>query len=113
MFEIVIGSVMARNLKVAVGDELTLLGSGFDGSFAAGVVTVVGVFESGSADIDRSFAELPLAYFQDLFTMAGQGHSIGDIGRRTDAPQGRGLGEAFDLLPGLAFSEQLRIGGSG
>lgn len=74
--EVVVGSVMARNLKVAVGDELTLLGSGFDGSFAAGVVTVVGVFESGSADMDRSFAELPLAYFQDLFSMAGQGHSI-------------------------------------
>ena len=37
--EIVIGSVMARNLKVKVGDELTFLGSGKDASFAAGVVS--------------------------------------------------------------------------
>ena len=74
--EIIVGSVLARNMKVSVGDELTLLGSGLDGSFAAGVVTVVGVFESGMADIDRSFAEIPLAYFQDVFSMAGQGHSI-------------------------------------
>jgi ABC-type lipoprotein release transport system permease subunit len=74
--EIVIGSVMARNLKVTVGDELTFLGSGMDGSFAAGVVNVVGIFASGSHDLDRSLAELPLGYFQDAFAMGGSGHVI-------------------------------------
>ena len=74
--EIVIGSVMARNLKVTVGDELTFLGSGKDGSFAAGVVTVVGIFNSGSQDLDRSLAEMPLAYFQDAFAMENSGHVI-------------------------------------
>jgi putative ABC transport system permease protein len=74
--EIVIGSVMARNLKVKVGDELTFLGSGMDGSFAAGVVNVVGIFNSGSQDLDRSLAELPLAYFQDAFAMGDRGHVI-------------------------------------
>jgi len=82
--EIVIGSVMARNLKVAVGDELTFLGSGRDGSFAAGVVTVVGIFDSGSQDLDRSLAELPLGYFQDAFAMGDSGHviaiSVDDLG---------------------------------
>lgn len=74
--EIVIGAVMARNLKVGIGDEITLLGSGMDGSFAAGVVTIVGIFETGSTDLDRSFAELPLGYFQDTFYMGDHGHSI-------------------------------------
>ncbi len=74
--EIVIGSVMARNLKVAIGDELTFLGSGRDGSFAAGVVAVVGIFDSGSQDLDRSLAELPLGYFQDAFAMGDSGHVI-------------------------------------
>jgi ABC-type lipoprotein release transport system permease subunit len=74
--EIVIGAVMARNLKVELGDEITLLGSGLDGSFAAGVVRVVGIFESGSADMDRSFAEVPLGYFQETFYMGDHGHSI-------------------------------------
>ena len=74
--EIVIGSVMARNLKVGVGDELTFLGSGRDGSFAAGVVTVVGIFDSGSLEMDRSMAELPLGYFQDAFAMQNAGHVI-------------------------------------
>ena len=74
--DIVIGSVMARNLKVAVGDEITLLGSGRDGSFAAGVVKVSGIFESGVTDMDRSFAEVPFGYFQETFFMQGHGHSI-------------------------------------
>ena len=74
--EIIIGSVLARNLRVDVGDELTLLGSGRDGSFAAGVVIVTGIFESGINDIDRLMAQVPLGYFQSLFSMQGQGHNI-------------------------------------
>jgi putative ABC transport system permease protein len=74
--EIVIGSVMARNLKVDIGDEITILGSGRDGSFAAGIVTVAGIFESGSTDMDRSLAEVPLAYFQETFAMGDQGNTI-------------------------------------
>ena len=74
--EIVIGSVMARNLKTDIGGEITLLGSGRDGSFAAGIVTVVGIFESGSQEMDRGFAEVPLAYFQETFAMGDHGNSI-------------------------------------
>jgi ABC-type lipoprotein release transport system permease subunit len=74
--EIVIGAVLARNLRIGVGDELTLLGSGRDGSFAAAVVQVVGVFESGMQELDRSIAELPLGFFQDVFYMEGSGHQV-------------------------------------
>jgi putative ABC transport system permease protein len=74
--EIVMGAVMARNLKVGIGDEITLLGSGRDGSFAAGVLTVIGVYESGSQAMERSFAEIPLGYFQEIFAMGNHGNSI-------------------------------------
>jgi putative ABC transport system permease protein len=74
--EIVMGAVMARNLKVGIGDEITLLGSGRDGSFAAGVLTVIGVYESGSKAMERSFAEIPLGYFQEIFAMGNHGNSI-------------------------------------
>jgi ABC-type lipoprotein release transport system permease subunit len=74
--EIVIGTVLARNLKVAVGDELTLLGSGRDGSFAAAVATIVGTFDSGMPDLDRGLAEVPIAFFQDTFAMGTAGHSV-------------------------------------
>jgi ABC-type lipoprotein release transport system permease subunit len=74
--EIVIGAVLARNLRVEVGDELTLLGSGKDGSFAAVVADVVGIFDSGVADLDRTIAEMPLGLFQDVFYMRGDGHQV-------------------------------------
>jgi putative ABC transport system permease protein len=74
--EIVIGKVLAKNLRVEPGDELTLLGSGRDGSFAAGVVKITGIFDSGVPDMDRNIAEVPLGYFQDMFYMEGAGHQV-------------------------------------
>ena len=73
---IVIGSVLARNLIVGVGDELTFLGSGRDGSFAAGVAVVVGVIDSGIEQLDRNMAQVPLSWFQVLFSMGEAGHSV-------------------------------------
>ena len=74
--EIIVGAALARNLRVDIGDELTLLGSGRDGSFAAAVVSIVGVFESGVNDFDRGFAEIPIGLFQDTFFMEGAGHAV-------------------------------------
>lgn len=74
--EIVLGKVMAKNLKVSLGDEITLLGSGKDGSFAAGIVTVAGIFDSGLSDADRAMALIGLSYFQETFAMHEDGHSI-------------------------------------
>ncbi len=74
--EIVIGSTLARNLKVGLGDELTLLGSGVDGSFAAAVVEIVGLFETGVVDVDRSISAIPLGTFQDVFFMQDAAHMV-------------------------------------
>lgn len=74
--QVVLGSVAARNLKVGVGDEITLLGSGLDGSFAAAVLTVSGIFETGLNELDRSLAQIHLADFQSAFSMQGAGHQI-------------------------------------
>ncbi len=73
---LVIGTVLARNLRVSIGDEVTLLGSGRDGSIAAAVVDVVGVFETGVTEVDRNFAQMPLNTFQDVFYMDGAGHQV-------------------------------------
>jgi putative ABC transport system permease protein len=74
--EIVVGEVLARNLRVGIGDELTLLGTGRDGSFAAAIVAVVGIFDSSIPDLDRSIAEIPLGLFQETFAMDGAGHQV-------------------------------------
>ena len=74
--EIVVGATLAQNLKVGLGDELTFLGSGRDGSFAAAVAVVVGIVDTGIEDLDRSVAQVPLGWFQQVFAMGDQGHSV-------------------------------------
>ncbi len=67
--ELVLGKTLARNLKVEVGDEVTLLGQGKDGSTAAALLTVKGIFESGSLDLDRALLEIPLGTFREVFSL--------------------------------------------
>lgn len=66
---IVLGSALARNLGVGLRETITLLGEARDGSIAADVLKVVGIFETGTAEIDRQFSEMPLARFQASFAM--------------------------------------------
>lgn len=74
--EVVIGTTLARNLQVKPGSELTLLGTGRDGSIASAIVKVRGLFETGSSEIDRSLVQLPLQRFQEIFSMPDQAHAI-------------------------------------
>jgi len=71
-----IGNLLAQHLKVSVNDELTILGQGRDGSIAAGVVTIKGIFSSGLDEFDRSSIQIPLNYFDDVFYMQGSVHGI-------------------------------------
>ncbi len=74
--EVIIGTVLAHNLKVKVGDELTLLGNGRDGSIAAVILPIVGIFNSGLPEIDRSLIEIPLTSFQNIFSMENTAHIL-------------------------------------
>ena len=85
--EALIGCLLARNLKVTVGDELTLLGQGRDGSIAATVLRVRGITRSGLDEFDRSAIQIPLDRFQDVFTMGTAVHEIVVVGHRlADTP---------------------------
>lgn len=72
----VIGYLLARRLKLSLNDEITLLGQGRDGSMAAGIVTVKGIFKSGIDEFDKSVIQVPYGYFNDLFYMNGTAHKI-------------------------------------
>jgi ABC-type lipoprotein release transport system permease subunit len=67
----VLGDTLARNLDLKLGDEVTLLGEGRDGSVAADVLHVVGLYHTGVPDLDRSIMEMPLARAQQTFGMEG------------------------------------------
>jgi putative ABC transport system permease protein len=72
----ILGDILAKNLDVKVGGKLTMLGSARDGSVAADVLTVAGVYHSGIPDLDRSILEMPLARAQDTFGMEGAANTI-------------------------------------
>ena len=72
----VIGSLAARHLQLGIGDECVLLGSGRDGSIAAGVVSIVGIFKSGIDEFDRAAMQLTLNEFDSIFSMEGAVHRL-------------------------------------
>lgn len=78
------GDLLAGNLKVGLGDELTVLGQGRDGSVAATVVKVKGIYKSGQDDFDRSSIHIPLKNFQDVYAMRGAVHEVVALGKSLD-----------------------------
>lgn len=74
--EVVIGSSLAQNLKVDVGDELVLFGSGIEGAGAYALLNIVGIFSSGDDALDRFMVEIPLQTFQTIFGMPDSAHMI-------------------------------------
>ena len=111
---VVLGTRLARNLKVSVGDKVTLLGGALDGSIAADVLTVAGIYDTGTQEIDRQLAEMPLGRFQATFAMNGavnsivlSGKTLGDVEgalggvRRAVATDGFKVLSWQELEPGL------------
>jgi putative ABC transport system permease protein len=113
--EVVVGAALARNLRLKLGDELTLLGSGRDGSVAAAVLPIVGIFESGTPDLDRQLVQMPLETFQEIFSMGDHAHAIvisgsaldeiprtyEEVKSRLPSDQGLVLHDWDRLIPGL------------
>jgi ABC-type lipoprotein release transport system permease subunit len=124
-----IGALLARNLKANIGDEITLLGQGRDGSIAASVVWIKGIFSTGIDDLDRAAIYIPLQTFQDIYSMGEAVHAIVVIANRLDAvpaiksnlqkkierPDGRTGPMALkvldwdELMPGLRQSIQMDL----
>ena len=124
----VIGSLLAGKLKIGEGDELVVLGSAMDGSVAATVLRVAGIFSSGMDDYDRSAIQVPLSHFQEVFAMEGAVHEIvitcdtlGNVGPVKKAVAaalpGQDSGSKLvclswdELNPGLVQSIQMDLGG--
>jgi len=83
-----VGKLLARNLQVGLGDELVLLGQGRDGTIAATVVKVKGIYSLGKDEFDRSSIQITLKNFQDVYSMRGAVHEVVVFGRSTqDVPE--------------------------
>ncbi len=64
---VLIGEQLALALGLGAGDELLLVGQGYDGSLASGRYPVRGVFRTGIDELDGRVAVLPLAVVRDFF----------------------------------------------
>jgi ABC-type lipoprotein release transport system permease subunit len=70
----VLGKLLAENLRVGIGDEVVLLGQAREGSIAASIIKVKGIYSSGQDEFDRSSIYLPLKTFQEVYGMRGAVH---------------------------------------
>jgi len=111
---IVVGRVLAKNLGVGVGDEVSMISQGFDGSIAADNLKILGLFDTGNPELDQALVIMPLARAMETFTMMGYINSIAvklkgvddmssvrnDIIKSTDAEEIEVMGWD-DLMPEL------------
>ena len=71
-----VGTALATNLGIEVGDEIVVLGSGAEGGVAALVSRVDGLFETGRAEVDRSVLQVGLAAMQAGFELGDAVHRV-------------------------------------
>ena len=62
--EVFMGSVLARNLGLVVGDDVVMLGTGVEGGVAAAAGVLVGTFTSGQVELARSFVQIHIDDFR-------------------------------------------------
>ena len=75
--ELVLGTEMARQLAVDVGDEVVVVAPGADGSMGNDVFRVTGIFRTGLAELDTTFVVLPIEDLQSLVALGpGRIHEV-------------------------------------
>jgi ABC-type lipoprotein release transport system permease subunit len=82
--EILIGREMARQLDVDVGAEVVLVAPAADGSMGNDLFTISGIYRTGMAELDASYALLPLGTLQTLLSL--EPGRIHEIAARTTNP---------------------------
>jgi ABC-type lipoprotein release transport system permease subunit len=82
--EVLLGTEMARQLEAEIGDEVILVVPAADGSMGNDLYRVSGVFRSGLAEIDASWALLPIDSLQELVALSPR--RIHEIAVATSGP---------------------------
>ena len=95
-----IGAALARNLDIAIDDEILVLGTAREGSVGALALRVGGIFSTGHEDTDRSLILVPLRTLQEGFDLGDEVHrilvaadsisDIDDVARRIELALGEG-----------------------
>ena len=74
--EVVLGKVFAKELNVAVGDELVVILQAADGGLGNDKLQVVGIVGTGNSNLDRMGVYMHLADLQWLTALEGRLHEV-------------------------------------
>ncbi len=67
--EVLIGAMLAKRLKVDVGEKIVLFSQAADGSMANALFRVKGIYRTGAEDVDLGTAYVTLPRAQDFFAL--------------------------------------------
>ena len=65
---VLVGKLLAKHLKLAVGDTLVIIGQGYHGVGAAGKYPVKGILEFPSPELSKTFIYIDIKVAQELFS---------------------------------------------
>jgi putative ABC transport system permease protein len=68
----IIGSMMAKNIKAAVGDHMTIRWRDVNGTFDAGDILITGIFSSNVPQVESGQIYIPLEILQKMMMMPGE-----------------------------------------
>ncbi|MEW5803494.1 MAG: ABC transporter permease [bacterium] len=74
--QVVIGDALARKLKAGVGSQLVYVTSAADGSIGNDLLTVAGIFKTGSSHLDGGLALVNLTWLEDVVAYPGHIHEV-------------------------------------
>ncbi len=74
--EVVIGKGLALALNAKIGDPMAVITQGIDGSVGNDRYTIVGIIETGDAEMDLSICIMPIAQLQELLVLDGFYHTL-------------------------------------
>lgn len=101
--QIVIGKTLADRLEIALGDRISLAGRAPHEQMRTRTMTVVGIYEIGSAEIEKSNVYITLGEAQVLYDLPGQVTEV-VISLRTVGDEAATVEALRAALPGVEVS---------
>lgn len=102
---VLVGAGLAREMNIAVGDELAIIGQAADGSMANDLLEVAGILRTPMDLVNSKGIVMPLAAAQDTFAMPDRAHEIAIRG--VESPEQAGV--LAERVAGLPDFEGLEV----
>jgi putative ABC transport system permease protein len=103
--QVLVGKLLATQMRVKPGDVIALVGQAADGSMANDLFTVAATVSTAVDFVNRESVLMPIETARQLFVMADEAHEI--VIYASQPEQARALASSLATLPELAGAEVL------